>query len=323
MDMKRIRRPQQSPTGPGDLESDGGAPKPAADRKSGGRKLRFVLALVSFLMVLPLMLVVSGFHRNPSFDRLRQVTERGHFELNAGLEKEMVGSSKSQKAKLDKLLGGLLASGFDEHSCLSRSQSVLYRKSSSYLLSAYLMQRLRKYEEIHQKCSPSSELYNQTIDQLKAGAGKTSSAKCKYVVWISYSGLGNRILTLASTFLYALLTNRVLLVDRGVDMTDLFCEPFPRASWLLPLDFPLSHFTRFDIHSPNSFGNMLKNKVVINNNLSDDASHGSSPSFVYLHLAHDYSDHDKLFFCEDDHGPLEKIPWLFLRSDNYFVPSLF
>lgn len=55
--------------------------------------------------------------------------------------------------------------------------------------------------------------------------------------------------------------------------------------------------------------------------------HGSyrqiSPAFLYLHLAHDYGHHDKLFFCEDNQQYLQTIPWLFLKSDNYFVPSLF
>jgi len=32
---------------------------------------------------------------------------------------------------------------------------------------------------------------------------------------------------------------------------------------------------------------------------------------------------DELFFCEDDQLFLEKFHWLVLRSDNYFVPSLF
>lgn len=98
------------------------------------------------------------------------------------------------------------------------------------------------------------------------------------MVWISFSGLGNKILTLASTFLYALLTNRVLLVDRGVDMADLFCEPFPEMSWLLPLDFPIANqFNNFDKNSPHSYGNMVKNITLANSN----------PPFVYLHLSHE------------------------------------
>nr|AQX44094.1 galactoside 2-alpha-L-fucosyltransferase-like protein [Dendrobium officinale] len=318
MDMKRIRRTQHSPTIPPDMENDGGVYRAAAERKHRGQMFRLAMALVVFLVFLLLMVAISGFHRNLSFNQLRQFTERGHFEINAGVRKEFLESSKFPKAKEDKFLGGLLASGFDEQSCLSRYKFASYSKPSPHSPSDYLLQRLRKYEQLHQKCGPNTFLYNRTIDQLTRGSSSVTT-ECRYVVWISYSGLGNRMLTLTSAFLYALLTNRVLLVDRGADMTDLFCEPFPGTSWLLPLDFPLSQFKSFDINSPESYGNMLKNKVI-----SNTAAAGASlPSFIYLHLGHDYREHDKLFFCEDDQDLLRTIPWLVLRSDNYFVPSLF
>ncbi|KAG1366625.1 putative Galactoside 2-alpha-L-fucosyltransferase [Cocos nucifera] len=146
--------------------------------------------------------------------------------------------------------------------------------------------------------------------------------ECSYVVWLSYSGLGNRMLSLASAFLYALLTNRLLLIDRGADMADLFCEPFPETSWLLPLDFPINQWSSFNKNAPQSYGSLLKCKAI--SNVPDGNANGSSlPAYVYLHLGHDYGDFDKLFFCEDDQQLLRKIPWLLLRSNVYFVPSLF
>ncbi|XP_057443143.1 galactoside 2-alpha-L-fucosyltransferase-like [Lotus japonicus] len=212
----------------------------------------------------------------------------------------------------DKLLGGLLAaSGFDERSCLSRYQN---HKGLSANPSSYLISRLRRYEALHKQCGPYTESYNKTVKDLRSGH-LTESPPCKYVVWISYSGLGNRILTLASAFLYAVLTNRVLLVDPGVDMVDLFCEPFPDVSWFLPPDFPLNdQFPSFNQNSDHCHGKMLKKKSIKNSKV---------PSFVYLHLAHDYDDDDKLFFCDEDQLFLHKVPWLVVRTDNYFVPSLF
>lgn len=321
MDMKRIRRSQSSPTSPPDLECETAAYRSAGERKHGGQMLRLVTALVCFLVFLFLMAAVSGFHRNPSFSQLRRFTETGHVELNAGLAEEYLESSKSLKAKEDRFLGGLLAAGFEEQSCLSRYQSASFRKLSSHSPSDYLRRRLRKYEELHQKCAPNSNLYNTTVEQLKPGGGGSEVTDCNYVVWISYSGLGNRMLTLVSAFLYALLTNRVLLVDRGADLTDLFCEPFPGTSWLVPLDFPLSQLRSFSINSPESYGNMLKKNVI--KNIPDGSSQNTLPPFMYLHLGHDYGEHDKLFFCEDDQHLLQSVPWLVLRSDNYFVPSLF
>jgi xyloglucan fucosyltransferase len=56
----------------------------------------------------------------------------------------------------DKLLEGLLVSGFDEASCISRSQSHFYHKPSPHKPSPYLISKLRKYEELHRKCGPNT-----------------------------------------------------------------------------------------------------------------------------------------------------------------------
>ncbi|CAA0826853.1 Galactoside 2-alpha-L-fucosyltransferase [Striga hermonthica] len=217
----------------------------------------------------------------------------------------------------DKLLGDLLPTGFDEKSCVSRYQSLLYRRGTPWKPSPYLISKLRSYEALHKKCGPHTYQYNQTVKSLES-SGKHSLDTldhCKYVVWVSFSGLGNRILTLASAFLYALLTERVLLVDRGLDIPDLFCEPFPEASWLLPLDFPLTDkFDGFNQKSDESYGNSLK---------KNDSSVAKVEPYVYLHLVHDYDHQDKLFFCDQDQARFEKIPWLVMKTNNYFVPSLF
>ncbi|XP_020226603.1 galactoside 2-alpha-L-fucosyltransferase [Cajanus cajan] len=229
------------------------------------------------------------------------------------LDNDASDSDELPKSK-DALLGGLLSAGFDEKSCLSRYQSALYHKELSGKPSSYLISRLRKYEAQHKECGPYTESYNKTVEELRSGKFTESSA-CKYVVWISFSGLGNRILTLISAFLYALLTNRVLLVDPGVDMIDLFCEPFPDTSWFLPADFPLNaQFNNFSQKSDQCYGKMLKSNSVTNSTAS---------SFVYLHILHDYDDHDKLFFCDEEQHFLQKVPWLMMKSDNYFIPSLF
>lgn len=213
----------------------------------------------------------------------------------------------------DKLLGDLLPTGFDEKSCLSRYQSLLYRRGAPQKASSNLVSKLRSYEARHKKCRPYTNSYNKTVEDLKSGT-YSSTPECKYLVWISFSGLGNRILTLASAFLYALLTDRVLLVDRGVDIHDLFCEPFPEASWLLPLDFPLTdEFGSFNQSSHQSYGNVVKSNLTAS----------VAQPYMYIHLVHDYDDQDKLFFCDQDQARLQRIPWLVMKSDNYFVPSLF
>ncbi|KAB5564992.1 hypothetical protein DKX38_005046 [Salix brachista] len=136
------------------------------------------------------------------------------------------------------VLDELFAPGHDKGSCLSRYESVVYRKPSSHKPSPCLLSKLRKYESLHKLCGPYTESYNKTLEQLKSGRN-VSTTDCNYVVYTPLSGLGNRMLTIASAFLYALLTNRVLLVEFGSEIAGLFCEPFQQTTWLLPMDFPL------------------------------------------------------------------------------------
>ncbi|XP_043706145.1 galactoside 2-alpha-L-fucosyltransferase-like isoform X2 [Telopea speciosissima] len=333
--MKRFKG-NSSPSNTNDSLND--TVSRVAEKKSGSNIMKSVGIAVVCLLILPVLLTVSSFYREPSsgghsgfaearsfpmkdeevqqpaLDGARESAEVRDFKTETEKGSEEV-SSHSVDSPEDRHLGGLLAVGLEEASCLSRYQSSLYRKALPHKPSSYLLSRLRKYEALHKRCGPYTAPYDKTLQQLKSGHN-SEPAECNYVVWISFSGLGNRILSLASAFLYALLTDRVLLVDRGTDMADLFCEPFPDTSWLLPVDFPINLFDSFGQNSSHCYGNMVKNNVINN-------STASLPPFLYLHLVHDYGDHDKLFFCDQDQTLLHKVPWLFMKTDNYFVPSLF
>ncbi|CAN8272672.1 unnamed protein product [Cochlearia groenlandica] len=217
------------------------------------------------------------------------------------------------------LLGGLLVSGFKKESCFSRYQSYLYRKASPYKPSLRLLSKLRAYEELHKRCGPGTKPYTKAEKLLKPRQSHDSKSEegCKYVVWMEFSGLGNRIISIASAFLYAMLTDRVLLVEGGEQFSDLFCEPFLDTTWLLPKEFTLSNqFSGFGQNSPHCHGDMLKRKAI-------NGSSISSLSHIYLHLAHDYNDNDKMFFCDEDQNLLKSVPWLIMRTNNFFAPSLF
>ncbi|KAK8667807.1 hypothetical protein V6N13_105288 [Hibiscus sabdariffa] len=276
--------------------------------------MRFSKSFLSFLMALSVVIMLTLILRHKPSDRLTGFADAIHNVTTPPLLE--VDVSQHIEIPKDPLLDGLLADGFDEQSCLSRYESVLYRKTSPYKPSPYLVSKLRQYEDLHKRCGPNTQSYNEAVKQLRSGRN-VGTTDCNYVVWVCYSGLGNRILTLASVFLYALLTERVLLVDRGKDMAGLFCEPFPERSWFLPLNFPMiKKFDGFDQKSRESYGNLLKNNKI-------RASMKSLPSYLYLHLTHDYDDYDKMFFCDDDQALLKKFSWLIVKTDNYFVPSLF
>lgn len=110
----------------------------------------------------------------------------------------------------EKFLDGLLVSGFDESSCISRSQSHFYHKPSPYLLS-----KLGKYEENHRKCGPNTRAFNEDMKIIakykENGTDCAAKTTCKYIILLPANGLGNQIITAASSFLYAMLTDRVIL----------------------------------------------------------------------------------------------------------------
>ncbi|MCH83977.1 galactoside 2-alpha-L-fucosyltransferase-like protein, partial [Trifolium medium] len=146
----------------------------------------------------------------------------------------------------------------------------------------------------------------------------TTTGSCKYIVWTHVNGLGNRMVSMAATFLYAILTDRVLLVKFQDDMVGLFCEPFLNSSWLLPngKEFPFS-----------TDDNGKKDFETYDSVMKRDRENNSKelllPSVMHLKIEHTDDEHEMFFSCDHSQHLLHKVPILILRSDQYFVPSLF
>ncbi|CAO2819942.1 unnamed protein product [Amaranthus hypochondriacus] len=206
----------------------------------------------------------------------------------------------------------LTSSTFDKSSCISRYQYSSYYKSKHYKFhnpSPYLVSKIRNYEKLHTKCGPKSQSYTKLINKLTQSnhINHNQSLPCKYLVWRPVNGLGNRMLSMASSFLYSLLQNRVFLLEFEPEMDNLFCQPFPNSTWVLPKNFPYS--------SNWSQLPTLKNR-----------ENGLIPSFLYLNMQHGegLGDHNlQHFHCNETLSFLEKIPVLIIISDQYFIPWLF
>ncbi|CAM0948252.1 unnamed protein product [Alopecurus aequalis] len=242
--------------------------------------------------------------------------------LNAVSQQGLGRAGESVTAR-DRLLGGLLSPDFDDPSCLSRYRASLYRRPSLHNLSSHLVSRLRRYESLHRLCGPGTPAYSRAIAHLResmdASSNSTSSDECRYIVWTPEEGLGNRIISTVSTFLYALLTDRVLLVHHPRDdLNDVFCEPFPASftTWVLPeKHFPIRNIQRFNVRTPESLGNTLGR---------GEASRDPPPPWLYIHLqTTNYTANDRRFFCDDGQDAARGVGWLVLRSNNYFAPGLF
>ncbi|KAF8781163.1 hypothetical protein HU200_001142 [Digitaria exilis] len=313
-----------------------GKPKrpPRAPPQPGARSAAWPVGLLVALCftTLPLFLALSP-GRPTLFDLWQQmgikVTVRYGYGTPAArasydeTTKPPEPSGSPPESRRDVLLGGLLSPDIEEASCLSRYTSSLYREPSPHSPSPYLVSRLRKYEALHRRCGPGTPSYDKSVRQLATAHNSMGLAECSYLVWTPGNHLGDRMVSMASAFLYALLTHRVFLVHMAKDMEGLFCEPFPGASWELPLaGFLVQNLTQLRRGSEHSYGSLVGAKKVSNEDPTGVRSE-SLPSYAYLHLAHDYQLHDQLFFCDGDQTVLGKVNWLILRSDLYFAPGLF
>ncbi|KAF0933719.1 hypothetical protein E2562_019197 [Oryza meyeriana var. granulata] len=242
------------------------------------------------------------------------------------------GSEDAPPANLtdDQLLDGLLTAAFSLQSCRSRYEFAGYhQKKPAHKPSPYLIAKLRKYEELQKRCGPGTAPYKKALRRLKSGNGATAAADdCRYLVSISYDrGLGNRILAIVSAFLYAVLTERALLVSQyNGDVAALFCEAFPGTTWLLPdgRRFPLRRLWDLDRKSKESLGTLLKTNAISVAGVNGTSSwSGRPPAYVFLHLDGGADYHDKLFYCDEQQRLLHGTPWLLMKTDSYLVPGLF
>ncbi|KAL6853779.1 hypothetical protein ACP4OV_019808 [Aristida adscensionis] len=229
-------------------------------------------------------------------------------------------SATTKAAAADELLGGLLVPGFNRSSCLSRYEASQYFKHFPYKPSSHLLQKLRAYEARHRKCAPGTPLYAKSVAQLRSGAAAAAATECSYFVWLPFDGLGNRMLSMLSAFLYALLSGRVLLVALPEDSSDLFCEPFPGTTWRLPPDFPVAVFGRGP-HPDESYRVLLRNNKIPSDPAMATAQ--SVPPYVYLSVGYQRQFMDKLFFCSHGQRVLAKVNWLLWYSDLYTAPSMY
>ncbi|OEL15489.1 hypothetical protein BAE44_0023491, partial [Dichanthelium oligosanthes] len=229
-------------------------------------------------------------------------------------------------ARQEKLLGGLLVPGFDERPCLSRyHHSAFYGKNMARSPSQHLIKRLREHETLQRRCGPGTKAYRAAAARLRSwrrngtdgddAAPGAGAGACKYLVLVPYRGLGNNILAMASAFLYAVLTDRVLLLDRTTSLGDIFCEPFPGATWLLPQHFPVKNLQNLTGEVRESYRHLVQRDGA--------AASVSRRPYVFIDLDHSCTYHDKLFFCDDERRFLHRAPWLLMRTDGYFVPALF
>lgn len=187
--------------------------------------------------------------------------------------------------------------------CLSRTQQYLYRKPA-YIspIPAPFLEAWASYTQMFKSCSH----HNWTELFLKRDHSSSQHDNgCQYLIYIEgREGLGNGLLSLASAFVFAMATGRMLLIDNRKNIATLLCEPFSESSWVLPPDFPYAELLNSSSIGPFSRNNLRTNSVCLN-------------------LEHTIGSSDQRFFCEEVYSSLKTVKWVAWSSNQYFLTNLF
>ena len=103
------------------------------------------------------------------------------------------------------------------------------------------------YEELHRTC------VLQMGDVTEFFLNRKRIEGCKYVVAgvEPGAGLGNKVLSMVSAMVYAVVTQRILLVPAATAIPGVFCEPFAGSSWEIDPDKVMT--LNVTLLFPNSF----------------------------------------------------------------------
>ncbi|CAI5493519.1 unnamed protein product [Closterium sp. Naga37s-1] len=123
--------------------------------------------------------------------------------------------------------------------------SALAASSASTPMTEELAERLKAYAERQARCINGVKdwpgFLSNPAKGLKDGVDASSVQECSYLYHLdpAYSGLGNQLLALVSSFTYALLTNRTLIINPHAQAALFLCDPFaftPTPSTWMPMD---------------------------------------------------------------------------------------
>lgn len=209
-----------------------------------------------------------------------------------------------------------------ENPCLSRNELPIRYGKRNYVQDLEPSKNwqlvLREYARLHRTCT------HRIGNPLEYFMAKNNSVDCKFIVIDTEDvGLGNRILMIASTFAYAVLTQRVLLISKSnVLLPGIMCEPFEGSSWM--------HFDPECKVLPYREGNQ---RWTHNTEFLKRIDEARSKPFSPLDPIFEYSvtngdgwkvvQPDTRFFCETEQKYYANVTWMEFTGCLYFAPKLF
>lgn len=170
------------------------------------------------------------------------------------------------------------------------------------------------YEELHRTCV--LRMGNVTEFFLK----RKRIDGCQFVVAgvEPGAGLGNKVLSVVSAMVYAVVTQRVLLVPSATAVPGVFCEPFAGSSWEIDPDSVWSEGKkRQDLWIPmEEMYNRVDSRVGSNRTLI-------SPTYASATTEKWDFQPQPRFFCDTEQAQFTQVDWITFRNNLYYVPKLF
>lgn len=177
---------------------------------------------------------------------------------------------------------------------------------------------LKEYEKLHRACITKVGKGNLTEYFLS----RDNSSGCKFLVGAIQdgAGLGNKVLSMVSGFLYAVLTQRVFVIPADTQVPGIMCEPFEGSSWVVDpegLFTPWHKHREMWNHSVQFYGEV--DSVRKENEVIESWVYGVLPADPPTFSCHPGG----RFYCGTEQAYYDAVPWIYFDGCIYFLPKLF
>ncbi|KAG0557739.1 hypothetical protein KC19_11G173200 [Ceratodon purpureus] len=174
----------------------------------------------------------------------------------------------------------------------------------------------KEYETLHRVCTQS--VGGDLVDYF---ATRGNTTNCRFLVAgiAPGAGLGNKMLSMVSGLLYAILTQRVFLIAADTLVPGILCEPFEGSQWLFDPQWKVT-----PEYAPGR-QQYWENKDEFYKEV-DSALRGGEPvkSSIYGLVANDeWCQPGQRFFCSTEQSYYNLVPWVYINGCFYFLPKLF
>lgn len=179
---------------------------------------------------------------------------------------------------------------------------------------------LREYSKLHRTC------LRKAGDLTDYFHKKNMSTGCKFLVAdvMDGTGLGNKVLVVLSNVMYAILTQRVVLIPLPTLLPYIMCEPFEGSTWRIdnhtvPYS-PSSHPKTWPL--PESFYRELDKGMEKGKKYKSTLPYSAAITYVNKKIRDQWHPRERFYCSSSQHG-YQQIPWLYITGCLYTLPNLF